>query len=152
MLKSYNEYPEYVLSHLLDSSLELPAELWRSPCSCPPSSRLPFDRTLTADQGNLKTKAPEGSIFQTCQWLLTRAPVPRHNRLYRRAHLRGSHGVHLLPVSLRSLHLLMLIWLLPSDLIRHANLHSHTTKSLEKGEGQSKQIPKNGISLLKFKK
>lgn len=114
-----HDYPKYVLSHLLDFSL---LSWRRSPCSCPPFSRLPFDHRLTTEQGNLKTKAPKGSIFQTCQWLLTRAPVPRHNRLYRRAHLRGSHGIHLLPVSLRSLHLLMLIWLLPSDLIKHANL------------------------------
>lgn len=108
--------------NLLDVNLKLTADLAEVAVLLPTLFWFYFDCVFITEQGNLKINPPKGFMFQRCQWLLTRDPVPRYNMLYRRARLRCSHGVHHLPISLRSIHLLMLIWLLPSDLIKHANL------------------------------
>jgi len=111
-----------VLVSLLDFNLKVIADPAEVTLLLPSLFWFYFDRVFITEQGNLKINPPKGFIFKSSQWLLTRVPVPRYNTLYRRARLRCSHGVHHLPISLRSIHLLMLVWLLPSDLIIHANL------------------------------
>lgn len=108
--------------NLLDVNLKLMADLAEVTMFLPTLFWFYFDPVFITKQDKLKINPPKGFIFKSCQWLLTRVPVPRYNMFYGRTRLGCSHGVHHLPISLRSIHLLMLIWLLPSDLIKYANL------------------------------
>lgn len=103
---------------LLDFNLKLIADLAEVTMLLPTLFWFYFDHVFITEQDNLKINPPKGFIFKSCQRLLTHVPVPRYNMLYRRARLRCSHGVHHLPINQK----LTLIWLLPSDLIKHANL------------------------------